>query len=472
MTLESLAEKIGKCKKCRLHQSRKRAVPGKGNKKAEVIFVGEAPGKKEDERGVPFIGKAGEFFNEILQINNMEREKVFITNCVKCRPPGNRTPYSDELDICYENYLKKQIDLIKPKLIVALGQVAFRKLSGKNLKLKNAHGKIFMHRKIKLFCTYHPAAGMRFPKIRKKMHSDFKKIKVLFIFFMFALIACPAQAGSVKNINVPFTVQAPDGWYAPFDQACEEAAIVMLDNFYQGKTNIADPKREILDIVKIENEIWGYNKDANAHQMTHLINNYFAFEADIKKNPSLIAIKKEIDNNRPVLVPVFGHGLENPNFRGAGPIYHVVIIKGYDNANEKFITNEPGTVHGQNWKYGYAEMMRAIHDLNYENQQSGEQLAIFTHGEIYHSGWSDADQDGYSKSEEIKYNTSLKNKNSHPKAKKNIYEGKALRSYSDERVFLIKNNRKYHIKSAQELFFLGFGWSDIIWVDQEILNQF
>jgi len=288
---------------------------------------------------------------------------------------------------------------------------------------------------------------------------------------LFLFLANPAFAGTVKNINVPFTVQAPDGWYSPFDEACEEAATVMLDNYYKGNDHIANPKEEILDIVEIENELWGYNKDTNAHQITHIINNYFAFEADTKINPSLIAIKNEIDNNQPVLVPVYGRGLDNPNFRGAGPLYHVVILKGYNDDTQQFITNEPGTSHGHDWQYGYDEMMDAVHDLNYGDQEGGDKIAIFTHKDIRHSGWSDADKDGYSKDEEIKYNTNLKDPNSYPGQGVKSYEGRVIRTHTDVRVFLIKNGHKRHIRSAEELFSLGFGWGDIIWVDQSILDN-
>jgi hypothetical protein len=294
--------------------------------------------------------------------------------------------------------------------------------------------------------------------------------KIFYLVFLFLLLANPAFAGNVKNIDVPFTVQAPDGWYSPFDEACEEAATVMLDNYYKGNNYIANPKQEILDIVEIENEIFGFNKDTNAHQITHIINNYFAFEADTKRDPSLIAIKNEIDNNQPVLVPVYGRGLDNPNFRDPGPIYHVVILKGYDDNTQQFITNEPGTIHGHDWHYGYSEMMDAVHDLNYGDQEEGEKIAIFTHKDIRHSGWSDADKDGYSKDEEIKYNTNLKDPNSYPASGRKSYEGQLLRSYAGPKVYLIQKGLKHHIRSAETLFSLGYTWSDVILVDQSILD--
>ncbi|HUT21846.1 MAG TPA: C39 family peptidase [Candidatus Bipolaricaulota bacterium] len=294
--------------------------------------------------------------------------------------------------------------------------------------------------------------------------------RLMIFFWLFILFSALPVLAANKNIDVPFTVQAPDGWYSPFDEACEEAAIVMLDNFYQGKNYIADPKKEILAVVSIENKLWGYNKDTDAHQMAHIINNFFAFETDTKNNSTLAAIKNEIDNNRPVLVPVYGRGLSNPNFRGAGPIYHVVIIKGYDDSTKEFIVNEPGTIHGHDWRYDFDEMMNAIHDLNYSNQQEGAKVVLFTHDDIRHSGWSDADKDGFSKSEEMKSGTDLKSALSFPGQNFAIYNNKILRSFTDPRVFLINNGHKSRIYSARELFAKGFDWRDLLRVEQNVLD--
>ena len=165
MNLKSLANKIRKCKLCALGNSRKKAVPGEGAAKARIMFIGEAPGAEEDKTGRPFMGMAGKFFYELLKKNRINKKKCFITSAVKCRPPKNRNPKAIEARICVQEYLAKQIRLINPRTIVLLGNIAKRYVPKELLKSR------------KVIATHHPAAGMRFPKSRKKMQRDFKKIK-------------------------------------------------------------------------------------------------------------------------------------------------------------------------------------------------------------------------------------------------------------------------------------------------------
>ncbi len=165
MNLKTLANKIKRCRLCALSKSRKKAVPGEGAAKAKIMFIGEAPGKKEDETGRPFMGKAGDFFNELLKKNKIDRKKCFITSVVKCRPPKNRNPKAIEARTCVQEYLSKQIMLVNPKIVVLLGNIAKKYVPKELLKGR------------KVIITHHPAAGMRFPKSRKKMEFDFKRIK-------------------------------------------------------------------------------------------------------------------------------------------------------------------------------------------------------------------------------------------------------------------------------------------------------
>lgn len=165
MNLKTLANQISKCKLCPLWKSRKKAVPGEGSPKARIMFIGEAPGSEEDKTGRPFMGMAGKFFDALLKKNKIARNKCFITSIVKCRPPENRAPKPSEAKVCVQEFLTKQILLIKPKTIVLLGAVA-KKYTPKEL-LKNK----------KVIATHHPAAGRRFPKSRKKIERDFRKIK-------------------------------------------------------------------------------------------------------------------------------------------------------------------------------------------------------------------------------------------------------------------------------------------------------
>jgi len=173
--LKQLADKIKVCKKCRLSKKRINAVPGEGDSKAKLMFIGEAPGAKEDETGKPFIGMAGVFLDSLLKKYKIKRKNIFITSIVKCRPPDNRDPKQDEIKAC-KYFLNKQIKLIKPKIIVLLGDVVLRALLNEK-KVSQFHGDIFIKNKIKYIPTFHPAAGMRFPRIRKLMEDDFKIIK-------------------------------------------------------------------------------------------------------------------------------------------------------------------------------------------------------------------------------------------------------------------------------------------------------
>jgi len=160
--VERIAEKIRKCTLCRLWKTRNKAVPGEGPSNAKIMFIGQAPGREEDKTGRPFVGRAGKFLNELLENAGMNRKKVFITSVVKCFPPRNRLPTSDEAKTCVETYLKKQILLINPKVVVLLGKVAQKYVPDELLS-----GRIVVK-------TIHPAAGMRFPRMRKKIKRDFK----------------------------------------------------------------------------------------------------------------------------------------------------------------------------------------------------------------------------------------------------------------------------------------------------------
>ena len=174
-SLTKIAREIQKCKKCRLWKSRIKAVPGEGPAPAGIMFIGQAPGERENQTGRPFIGPAGKFLDELLKQNGINRKKVFITSPVKCFPPGNRKPKPDELKAC-RPYLDRQLAFVKPKTIVLMGRVAFHTFFPEK-DLKKEGGKWLMKNGFLFLPTYHPAAGMRFPKVRKVMGKDFKKLK-------------------------------------------------------------------------------------------------------------------------------------------------------------------------------------------------------------------------------------------------------------------------------------------------------
>lgn len=178
-SLEELHRKIGSCTKCVLHKGRNKFVFGNGNANADVMCIGEGPGAEEDKQGYPFVGRAGKLLTDILKAIKFSRNDVFIGNVVKCRPPGNRTPMFSEMDTC-SPYLLKQIDLIKPKLILCLGLTAAQELLNKKDSLTSMRGKVFNIRGAKVMVTYHPAALLRNPHWKKGCWEDVQKFRKLY----------------------------------------------------------------------------------------------------------------------------------------------------------------------------------------------------------------------------------------------------------------------------------------------------
>jgi DNA polymerase len=161
MDWDQLTTAIANCRQCRLGETRKQAVPGVGDRQADWLFVGEGPGADEDERGEPFVGQAGKLLDNMLAAIDLRRgENVYIANTVKCRPPNNRTPEAEETAACFP-YLQRQIALLQPKLLVALGKPAAQVLLNAEVKVGEARGKRHIHEGISLIVTYHPAYLLR-----------------------------------------------------------------------------------------------------------------------------------------------------------------------------------------------------------------------------------------------------------------------------------------------------------------------
>ena len=174
--LEDIAAEVRRCTKCPLHKNRTNAVPGKGNPHAEVLFLGEGPGKNEDLKGEPFVGEAGKFLDEMLGLVKLKREDVFIANVVKCRPPNNRDPLEEEVDVCTRNYLYRQLKEIKPKLIVTLGRHSMRLFFPQIKSISTVHGKAYKKAGQVYLILYHPAAALYQQSLRDQMKEDFKQI--------------------------------------------------------------------------------------------------------------------------------------------------------------------------------------------------------------------------------------------------------------------------------------------------------
>jgi uracil-DNA glycosylase family 4 len=183
MLYKDLEEKIKKCRSCDLRGTCVQVVPGAGSENSEIVFIGEAPGAEEDKQGLPFVGAAGKFLNQMLEAIDLKREDVFIANILKCRPPGNRDPLPEEVAACWP-WLLEQIRSIKPKLIVLLGRHAMERFLP-NQKISQIHGTAVRRElegvgKQVFYVLYHPAAALYQGSLREVLLSDFKKIpKVL-----------------------------------------------------------------------------------------------------------------------------------------------------------------------------------------------------------------------------------------------------------------------------------------------------
>lgn len=174
--LRIVREDLGDCTRCRLHkQGRKQIVFGVGSPRAQLMFIGEAPGADEDEQGEPFVGRAGQLLNNMIKAMGLRREDVYIANIIKCRPPGNRTPERDECETC-SPFLMRQIAVIKPQAIVALGAVAAKTLLAINAPMAELRGHWYDFRGTKLAVTYHPAFLLRDPRQKKEAWKDLQMV--------------------------------------------------------------------------------------------------------------------------------------------------------------------------------------------------------------------------------------------------------------------------------------------------------
>lgn len=175
-TWEALRQDCESCKACALHQTRTNCVFGTGSTEADLLFVGEAPGENEDQTGIPFVGRAGKLLDQFLFAVDIPREKVYIANILKCRPPKNRDPLPAEEDACID-YLREQVRMIQPKIIVCLGRISAMRLIKPDFKISAEHGTWFEKGDYLMTAVYHPAALLRDPRRREDMLRDMQAIK-------------------------------------------------------------------------------------------------------------------------------------------------------------------------------------------------------------------------------------------------------------------------------------------------------
>lgn len=173
---ESLTRECMDCRECALSQTRRHVVFGVGNPQAEILLVGEGPGANEDQQGIPFVGKAGMLLDDMLAIIGLDRTKVYIANIVKCRPPNNRDPMNVEQDACI-GYLRRQIALIQPKILVSLGRVAAMRLIDPKFRITKEHGVWFDVDGMRMMAMYHPSALLRDPGKRPETFDDLKSLQ-------------------------------------------------------------------------------------------------------------------------------------------------------------------------------------------------------------------------------------------------------------------------------------------------------
>jgi DNA polymerase len=176
--LRKIATRVRRCRKCHLARSRTHAVPGDGAASAKIVFVGEAPGKSEDEQGRPFVGYAGRILEEAMEMAGLKRDKVFITSVLKCRPPKNRNPKTDEIEACLP-HLERQIGTISPKVLVALGRFGAKGLTGFMQKIAELRGKKLDRDGVPIVVTYHPAAIIYNRSLQEEIVKDLKRAKRL-----------------------------------------------------------------------------------------------------------------------------------------------------------------------------------------------------------------------------------------------------------------------------------------------------
>ncbi|HVO53421.1 MAG TPA: uracil-DNA glycosylase [Solirubrobacterales bacterium] len=204
--LVELFKEVQACTKCPLHETRTKAVFGAGNADAELMFVGEAPGADEDRQGLPFVGRAGQLLNQLLEEIGLSREQVFIANVLKSRPPGNRDPQPAEIQAC-EPYLFEQVRLIEPKVVCTLGNFATKLLTGSQVGITRVRGTPQLHelggRPVFLLPLLHPAAALRTPSMKETLRGDFATIP--------GLLAgpAPALAPSAEEVDEAAPEQAP-----------------------------------------------------------------------------------------------------------------------------------------------------------------------------------------------------------------------------------------------------------------------
>lgn len=289
--------------------------------------------------------------------------------------------------------------------------------------------------------------------------------------------ASPVDA---KEITISFTSQAPySDWREPWYNACEETSIAMVHTLYTGTplTTKAQAKTQIQAIFSIKNTFIGESLDEPAELIASLINDFLPWEAEVLENPTLEELKKEIDANQPVILPVSAPLLQNPHFQGVFP-YHVIVLSGYDDTTEEFIAQEPGTRFGKNYRYSYDTIERAIRDFRPTNMDQAPRRVVLTRNTVSDTAQTDGDGDGLTKEQEILYKSSLTNIDTDGDGysdgtevtkgyspiynEKKIPNGSVVKAPGASTVFLYSNGTLSSFANERAFLSRGYTWSQIL----------
>jgi len=305
-----------------------------------------------------------------------------------------------------------------------------------------------------------------------------------------AVVSLAPRIVVAKNITVPFTPQSPDGvWKQPWQDLCEESSLVMVDQYYRhGKMDKKRAKELLIHIFNVKNTYYGKSLDESTEKIADIANKFLAWEARVVENPTILQIKEQIDLNQPVIIPVSGKDLLNPHFRNGGPRYHVLVISGYDDEKEEFITQEPGTDLGLDFRYTYDTIMGANHDLVSKGDiRQGAKRMVFTTPNLSFSAAFDGDNDGLTKANELTVGTALTDPDTDHDGfsdgtevnmrfspfinEKGLPNNSLIKIATDPQVYLLSNKSKRKIASETTFLKNRWQWHTIKVVSQKFIDS-